>query len=82
MKPRVPTPEDCAFWEQEGGDPCVIIDMVGRHLGAEDIKVIKQGSKVRVPWVQDDRDLSDVGSAYTTWTTFWGGMPPTDIVVI
>lgn len=57
--------------------------MRGDHVGAENILVVLQGNKVRVPWVLDDRDnIAGLTEGFTVWTTHYGGMTPTDAVVI
>lgn len=79
MTPREPTQEDVEFWNSNGeGEVAVIGPMMGRHIGGQDIMVIRQGDKVRVPWVPDERDYG-VDSNVTVWTTFWGGMLATDL---
>lgn len=85
MIPRKPTEEDCEFW----GDGAVVGPMLGSHLGAADIKVIRHpDGRVRVPWVPDERDeqyglfaTDERANNFTVWTTFWGGMVPTDAVI-
>ena len=79
MKPRNPKQEDCELW----GEGATIGPMMGRHLGAEDIMVIRHpDGRVRVAWVQDERDaVQGLPHDATLWTTFWGGMLPTDVVV-
>lgn len=79
MEPRKPTQKDCDFW----GEGATIGPMMGRHLGAEDIEVIRHpDGRIRVPWVSDSRDSLQTIKGETVWTTFWGGMPPTDVVVL
>lgn len=59
--------------------------MMGRHLGAADIEVIKHpDGRIRVPWVLDERDAPCCSNTdqRTFWTTFWGGMLPTDAVIL
>jgi hypothetical protein len=85
MKPRQPTEADIEFW----GGNCTIGPMQGDHVGAESIEVLKEivsgVTVIRVPWVMDDRDRIDRGimpmADLTIWTTFWGGMLPTDVVL-
>lgn len=88
MKPRQPTQEDVDFWNRnDRGLKYVIGPMVGRHLGAEDIFVLKAQDHdgtwiIKVPWEQDDRDNPRMWSPRdTVWTTFWGGMPASDVVI-
>jgi hypothetical protein len=71
MIPRKPTQADCEFW----GDGATVAPMLGRHVGAADIEVIRHpDGKVRVPWVVDERDdLHGLREGLTVWTTFWGG---------
>lgn len=80
MKPRPPTEADVEFW----GEGATIGPMLGSHLGAADISVIRHpDGKVRVPWVVDERDeLVGLREGMTVWTTFWGGMVPTDAVIL
>lgn len=80
MRPRNPTEEDCQFW----GEGATIGPMMGRHVGAQDITVIRHpDGRVRVPWVIDERDNIDgLREGMTVWTTFRGGMLPTDTVVL
>lgn len=80
MIPRKPTAADCAFW----GDGATVGPMLGRHVGAADIEVIRHpDGRVRVPWVIDDRDdIAGLREGLTVWTTFWGGMVPTDAVIV
>lgn len=82
MKPRMPTQEDVEFWGQEAE----IKPMLGSHVGAQDIYCIRHpDGRVRVPWVPDDRDAvktMDLPDDTTFWTTFWGGMLPTDAVIL
>lgn len=80
MRPRTPTAEDCALW----GEGASIGPMLGRHVGAEDIQVIRHpDGRVRVAWVIDERDdLTGLREGLTVWTTFWGGMVPTDAVIL
>lgn len=82
MMPRQPTQADVEFW----GEGATIGPMMGRHLGAADIEVIRHpDGRVRVPWVLDERDNDQgvvLGEGVTFWTTFWGGMMPTDAVVV
>ena len=79
MIPRTPTQEDCDLW----GDGAIVGPMMGRHLDAADIEVIRHpDGRIRVPWVLDDRDnIEGLREGFTVWTTFWGGMVPTDAVV-
>lgn len=83
MKPRPATEADCIFWSY-GGTPAHLQPMMGRHLGAEDLpSVVRQGDKIRVPWVLDERDnIMGLREGMTVWTTFYGGMPPTDAVIV
>lgn len=80
MIPRKPTQADCEFW----GEGATVGPMLGRHVGAADIEVVRHpDGRVRVPWVIDDRDdLSGLREGLTVWTTFWGGMVPTDAVIV
>lgn len=80
MKPRIPTQEDCEFW----GADSRIIPMRGDHVGAANIKVIRTSDgTIKVPWVVDERDnIEGLREGFTVWTTFWGGMLPTDAVVV
>lgn len=81
MEPRKPTQSDVEFW----GEGATIGPMMGRHLGAADIEVIRHpDGRVRVPWVLDERDepCCDNLDQRTLWTTFWGGMLPTDAVIV
>lgn len=78
MKPRTPTEEDFELW----GDGCTIGPMRGDHIGAGNIEVIRQADKIHVPWVFDERDEhANLLDGITVWTTFWGGMLATDVVV-
>ena len=82
MKPRKPTLKDCAYW----GEDYVIAPMMGEHVGAENIYVIISAKEnmIRVPWTLDDRDVPEGGAidGLTIWTSFIGGMPPTDVVIL
>lgn len=80
MQPRTPTSEDCDFW----GEGATVGPMLGRHVGAADIMVIRHpDGRVRVPWVVDERDkIEGLPEGLTFWTTFWGGMLPTDAMVV
>lgn len=82
MKPRSITQEDIEYWEQTGV-PVTTGPMLGRHLGAKDIPtVIRQGDKIRVAWELDERDVPDgIAKCDTIWTTFSGGMLPTDVII-
>ena len=90
MKPRPATQEDADFWSDEH-ITFEIGPMLGRHLGAEDIPAILKGKAhdgttvIKVPWETDDRDGDisvDHPNGLTVWTTFWGGMPPSDVVIV
>lgn len=85
MKPRKITPEDIAFWDA-GRNLSVVKSIMKAPPGMEeevgDCEVIRCQGLVRVAWVPDDRD-EDMGipEGVTIWTTFTGGMLPTDVVV-
>lgn len=66
------------------GDGATIGPMRGDHVGAGNILVVRQpGNIIRVPWVLDERDdITGLREGFTVWTTFWGGMFPTDTVVV
>lgn len=83
MKPRNVTQEDAAFWEAQTGVAWSIGPMLGRHVGAEDVEsVLKSRGVVKVAWVRDERDGGEPEEGVTVWTTFWGGMLPTDVVIV
>ena len=82
MRPRKPTLDDCAFWTQQNGQPAEIKEMVGHHVGAADLEVVLNGDYVRVAWESDDRDSLQTIRGETVWTSFRGGMLPTDVVVV
>ena len=79
MIPRKPTEADCEFW----GEGATVGPMMGRHVGAADIEVVRHpDGRIRVPWVIDERDdIHGLREGLTVWTTFWGGMLPTDAVI-
>ena len=58
--------------------------MRGDHLGAENLMVIRTADgRIKVPWSPDERDHVDAQRLdFTVWTTFWGGMLPTDVVML
>jgi hypothetical protein len=80
VRPRLPTQADVDYW----GDGAVVRPMRGDHVGAANIQVIRHpDGRVRVPWVVDERDdLVGLREGLTVWTTFWGGMFPTDAVIV
>ena len=79
MEPREPTQEECEFW----GRGAEIIEMKGEHVGAANLKVIRdQNGYIRVPWEYDSRDNVHLPEGRTLWTTFVGGMLPTDAVIV
>lgn len=89
MKPRAVTQEDADFWSDED-TTYVVGPMMGRHIGAEDIPTVLKGKNsdgvwvIKVAWESDDREHDrgiDVPS-HTLWTTFWDGMPATDVVFV
>lgn len=93
MKPRAATQEDADFWnDNDQGIVYKIGPMLGEHLGAEDIPAVLKGYAergrliIKVPWVLDERDNLEVmrmgAGTETVWTTFWGGMPPSDVVIL
>lgn len=87
MKPRKVTQEDAEFWSA-GNDKFTIGPMLGRHVGAEDIPTVLKGNCqgqmiVKVAWVLEERDnISGLREGLTVWTTFWGGMIPSDVVIV
>ena len=89
MKPREVTQEDLNFWNNnDEGLHYEIGPMAGRHLGAEDIPKVLLGydgdrlKLVKVAWEYEERDLVHLPEGRTVWTTFWGGMPPADVVIL
>jgi hypothetical protein len=84
LKPRPVTDRDLAFWkgklvmmkappesEDIGDLQCVlVIDDAGNGI-------------LQSPWVLDERDYQDSAlSPFTVWLQCWGGMPPTDIIIL
>lgn len=92
MKPRPPTQEDLDYWNNnEEGIEYKIGPMRGDHVGAANIEGVLLGfaeggrlALIKVPWALDERDdyLSDMSPRDTVWTTFWGHMPPCDVVIL
>lgn len=81
MKPRNVTEADLATW---GGKLIVMNPPTGMESNVEPLTAIL-GSDGRIcsPWIIDDRD-TEWGEGYrkTVWLSCWGGMVPTDIVIM
>ncbi len=87
MKPRKITQEDVDFWNDNDENlRWEIVPMRGDHLGAANIESVLREPRaniVKVAWEKDERDDPRMWSPKdTVWTTFWGGMPPSDVVIL
>jgi hypothetical protein len=84
MKPREVTEADLAFWK---GKLIIMKAPPGNEGTVADlgsVLVIKDGvPTIMSPWVLDERDYQDSAlSPFTVWLQCWGGMPPTDIIIL
>ncbi len=81
MKPREVTEQDVAFWK---GQKAIIQAPPGQEEEVEAIQgVITSEGKILTPWVLDERDFQDSAlGPFTVWLSSWGGMPPTDLIIL